>query len=192
MLAVNQESTYLSIEDYLKQEEAAEFKSEYYDGGVFPMAGASINHNQIVGNLYASFNIDFRGKPYRVFMSDMRLWLPIYKRFTYPDVMVVAGNPNFALDRQDTITNPDIIIEVLSESTEGYDRGEKFKMYRSLESVKEYILVSQSAIQIEHFIKNPQGQWLLHSDYGAVSKVLDLVSVNLKIPLSEVYDKVAF
>ncbi len=192
MLAVNSQQTHLSIEDYLEQEEAAEFKSEYYDGEVIPMAGASVNHNQIVGNLYTSFNLAFRGKPYRVFMSDMRLWLPVYNRFTYPDVMVVDGEPDFVLERNDTITNPCIIIEVLSESTEGYDRGEKFKMYRSLESLKEYVLISQTALQVEHFVKNSEGQWLLKGDYEGAGAVLELTSLTFKIRLSELYDKVTF
>ncbi len=188
MLAIKQQQTHLSIEDYLEQEEAAEFKSEYYDGEVIPMAGASINHNQIVGNLYTAFNIAFRGNPYRVFMSDMRLWLPVYNRFTYPDVMVVDGEPDFALERKDTITNPCASIEVLSESTEGYDRGEKFKMYRSLESLQEYVLISQVTMQVEHFIKNLEGQWLLKGDYEGVSGVLELTPLALKIHLNELYD----
>ena len=125
-------------------------------------------------------------------MSDMRLWLPVYSRFTYPDVMVVDGEPDFALERKDTIINPCVIIEVLSESTEGYDRGEKFKMYRSLEQVKEYILISQTAIGVEHFVKNSEGKWLLKGDYVGVGQMLELTSVKFKIPLSELYDKVAF
>ncbi len=192
MLAVNRQQTYLSIEDYLEQEEAAEFKSEYYDGEVIPMAGASINHNRIALNLSSALNIASKGTNINVFMSDMRLWLPVYNRFTYPDVMVVDGEPDFALERKDTITNPCASIEVLSESTEGYDRGEKFKMYRSLESLQEYVLISQAAMQVEHFVKNLEGQWLLKGDYEGVSGVLELTSVTFKIPLSELYDKVTF
>ncbi len=191
MLAVSQQN-HLKIEEYLEFEESAELKSEYYDGEVIPLAGASINHNRIAGNLYAFLNLAFRGKPYHAFMSDMRLWIPIQKSFTYPDIMVIDGEPDFAFDRSDTITNPCMIAEVLSGSTAMYDRGDKFEMYRSIKSLKEYLLVSQEVIAVEHFVKDPEGKWLLKDNYQGENKIIKLDSLTFVLSLSDLYDKVTF
>ena len=126
------EKLYYSPEEYLELETAAEYKSEYRDGLIIPMAGGTPNHNQIAVNLSAALNFALKGQPYRVFTSDVRLWIPQARLYTYPDVMVVSGQLQFAESRRDTITNPLIIVEVLSESTAKYDRGEKFRIYRTI------------------------------------------------------------
>lgn len=116
---------YYTPEEYLKLEEAAEYKSEYLDGQIVPMAGGSTNHNRIAGNLYAALNFAFRQQNYEVFITDVRLWIPDKRFYTYPDVMVTAGEPEYYNNRTDTITDPQVIIEVFSDSTQGYDREEK-------------------------------------------------------------------
>jgi Uma2 family endonuclease len=178
-------------EEYLKLEETAECRSEYHDGEIIPMAGGSPNHNQIALNLSTALNIAFKQKPYRVFMADMRLWLPRYRRFVYPDVMVIQGELEFLEGRRDTLANPVLIAEVLSDSTEGYDRGDKFRMYRSLSSFGEYLLVDQSAMRLERFVRNDQGQWLF-SDCEGADAVLKLETIPFEVKLAELYDKVDF
>jgi Uma2 family endonuclease len=182
---------YYSPEEYLELETAAEYKSEYYDGQIYPMAGGTPNHNQIAGNFYAALNFAFKGQPYQVFMSDMRLWIPQKRLYTYPDVMVVSGQLEFAEGRRDTITNPLMIAEVLSESTANYDRGEKFKLYRTISSLKEYIIISQSDKQVEQFSKTIDNKWIL-SEYDEENALLALTSVQFQISLLDIYDKVDF
>jgi Uma2 family endonuclease len=123
---------YYSPEEYLALEEAADYKSEYIDGEIVPMAGGSTNHNRIAGNFYAALNFAFRTEDYEVFMSDVRLWIHERRIYTYPDVMVVAGEPEYYNNRTDTITNPRVIIEVLSPSTKRYDSSKKFEAYRTI------------------------------------------------------------
>ena len=127
-----QTQLYYSPEEYLALETDAEYKSEYHNGQIVPMVGGTPNHNQIAGNLYASLNFALKGQPYRVFIGDMRLWIPQPRLYTYPDLMLVSGQLQFVEGRKDTITNPSLIVEVLSESTENYDRGEKFRLYRTI------------------------------------------------------------
>src|SRR6476646_3610732 len=134
-----QEQHSYSPEEYLKLEELSEFKSEYYNGQIFPMAGGTPNHNRIAVNLGSAMNVALTDQDYDVFISDMRLWIPRAGLYTYPDVMVVAGELEFAEGRKDTITNPLVIVEVLSESTKNYDRGEKFEFYRTRHSFREYV-----------------------------------------------------
>lgn len=191
----SQAQLYYSPEEYLALETDAEHKSEYHDGQIVPMAGGTPNHNQIAGNLYASLNFALKGQPYRVFIGDMRLWIP-QQRYTYPDIMVVSGQLEFAEGRKDTITNPSIIIEVLSESTENYDRGEKFRLYRTIPTFQEYILIAQSEMHVEQYSKTENSktatnQWLF-SEYDGENAILALTTIQFQISLSDIYDKVEF
>jgi len=180
---------YYSPAEYLELETAAEYRSEYINGEIIPMSGGSANHNQISLNLSSALNFALRGQPYRVFINDMRLWILNYRLYTYPDIMVVGSPLEFVENRRDTITNPIIIAEVLSNSTEKYDRGEKFKRYRTIPSFKEYLLISQNAIQVEVFTKNDENKWLL-SEYEGADSILRLNELQFQISLSEIYDKV--
>lgn len=188
-MEAKQQAYYLP-EEYLKLETAAEYKSEYYQGQIFPIVGGTPNHNRIALNLSAALNFAFKGQPYRVFMSDMRLWIPQKLLYTYPDVMVL-GQLEFVEGRRDTINNPLIIAEVLSESTENYYRGEKFKLYRTIASLKEYIIISQSEMHVEQFSKTIDNKWIL-SEYDQENALLTLTSVEFQIPLFDIYDKVDF
>ena len=178
-----------SPEEYLELETAAEYRSEYHDGQIIPMAGAKPNHNQLAINLTSAINYNLRQKPYRVFMSDLRLWIPDCLLYTYPDVMVVQTPLVFAENRQDTIVNPLMIAEILSDSTEKYDRGEKFRMYRTISGFQEYLLISQTAMQVEKFTKNNSNQWVL-SEYAGQDTVITFDSFEFEIRLDELYSRV--
>ena len=168
--------TRYSVEEYLERETIAEFKSEYRDGEIVPMTGASGSHNYIALNLSSVLKYGLKGQPYRVFMADMRLSIPSNNIYTYPDVMLVPTPVVYAEGREDTITNPQIIVEVLSRSTEGYDRGEKFEYYRTVDSFREYILIDQYRYHVEQFTKTEDSKWLL-SVYKGDEAVLSLNSV---------------
>jgi Uma2 family endonuclease len=178
-----------SPEEYLELETAVECRSEYHDGQIIPMAGGKPNHNKISLNLSSALNFAFRKTAYDVFMSDLRLWIPDCRLYTYPDVMVVQTPLVFAENRQDTIINPLAIAEILSDSTEKYDRGDKFRMYRSIPNFKEYLLVSQTAMQVEKFTKNETNQWVL-SEYAGKDAKITFDSFELEISLDELYDRV--
>ena len=178
-----------SPEEYLELETAAEYRSEYLDGQIIPMAGGKPNHNQLAINLTSAINYNTRKKPYRVFMSDLRLSIPNCRLYTYPDVMVVQTPLVFAENRQDTITNPIAIAEILSDSTEKYDRGDKFRMYRTIPGFKEYLLISQTAMQVEKFAKNDANQWVL-SEYAGDKAKISFDSFKFEIALDELYDRV--
>ncbi|XHX76736.1 MAG: Uma2 family endonuclease [Stenomitos frigidus ULC029] len=182
---------YYSPEAYLELEEQAEFRSEYYDGQIFPMASGTPNHNRIAGNIYAALNLAFTDQDYDAFMSDLRLWIPRKSLYTYPDVMVVKGELAFAEGRKDTITNPVAIVEVLSDSTKNYDRGEKFEFYRTLFSFQEYLLIDQNKIHVEHCLKTTDNKWLL-AEYEDIDTALSFTSIPFQISLAAIYKKVMF
>jgi Uma2 family endonuclease len=181
--------TRVSPEEYLEREVKAEFRSEYRNGEVIPMPGGTKNHHRLGRNFCTDFNITFEDGPYEGFMTDMRLWIPTYKVFTYPDVLIFEGEPKLLEGRKDTLLDPIVIVEVLSDSTELYDRTEKFQMYRSLGSLKEYILVSQYKIRVDQYAVDGQGNWLFR-DYEGEEAILKLVSIPFEIKLSQLYRKV--
>jgi Uma2 family endonuclease len=183
---------YYSIEEYLALEEEAEYKNEYHDGEIFPMAGSTFNHNQLAGNFYAAFlNFSLEKPEYRVAIGDIKLWIPKIRRFLYPDVMVTAEHPRYYQARKDTIVNPQVIVEVLSKSTKDYDKGDKFKFYRTLPSFQEYLLISQWEIYVEQYVKTPTNQWLL-SEYESSEAVLKLSTIPFQMRLADLYKRVEF
>jgi Uma2 family endonuclease len=182
---------YYSPQEYLELEAAAEFRSEYHDGEIIPMTGGTPNHNQIAGNFYAAILAALRGQSYRVFMSDLRLWIPQCKIYTYPDVMVAPRPLELVEGRQDTITNSRLIVEVLSKSTESYDRGKKFEHYRTIPTFQEYILIDQYRMHVDQFSKTEDGRWLF-SEYDGAAAVLCLRSVQFQISLPDIYQEIEF
>lgn len=182
---------YYSPEEYLKLEEAAEFRSEYHDGQIIPMTGGTPNHNQIALNLGGAINFSTIGKPYRVNVNDLRLWIPSKRVYTYPDVMLVAGKLEFLEGRKDTITNAVMVAEVLSKSTADCDRGDKFKLFRTIPTFREYILIDQYEMHVEQFCKTDDNKWVL-SEYDGADTVLVLSSVPFEMSLGEMYDRVDF
>ncbi|MEH2045498.1 Uma2 family endonuclease [Nostoc sp.] len=182
---------YYTPEEYLELEEVADYKSEYIDGQIIPMAGGTINHNQIALNLSTELNFAFKKQNYLVFMSDVRLWIPQKRTYTYPDVMILAGEPEFFNNRKDIILNPQIIVEVLSKSTKGYDREDKFQAYRTISTFQEYLLIDQTQIHVEQFSKIGKKQWTLR-EYDEEDEAIALVTVPFEISLQDLYNKVKF
>ena len=183
--------TRLTPEEYLERERKAEYKSEYYQGEVFAMAGASPNHGSVVTNLVASLHGRLKGRGCKVWATDLRLRVSATGLYTYPDVMVVCGPPSLADDRRDTLLNPNLIIEVLSDSTRDYDRGRKFQQYRTLASLLEYVTVEQDGVHVEQWARQPDQRWMLTEveDTGAT---LSLASIGVDLPLSEIYEGIEF
>ena len=182
---------YYTPEEYLELEATADYKSEYIDGQIIAMAGASINHNRISLNLSSGLNFAFRNQNYEVFMGDMRLWIPQKLIYTYPDVMIIADEPEFFNNRTDTITNPQVIIEVLSNSTKGYDREDKFAAYRTIPTFQEYLLIDQNRIHVEQFSKTGKKRWNLR-EYDEEDENISLETVSFEISLQDLYNKVKF
>ncbi|WP_341527403.1 Uma2 family endonuclease [Nostoc sp. UHCC 0302] len=182
---------YYTPEEYLELEETADYKSEYIDGEIIPMPGGTANHNRIAGNFYAVLNFAFRQQEYEVFNSDMRLWITQKHIYTYPDVTVIAGEPEFFNNRTDIITNPQVIVKVLSKSTKGYDRNDKFEAYRTISTFQEYILVDQNRIHVEQFYKTGKKQWTLR-EYDEEDEAIALATVPFEIALQDLYNKVKF
>jgi Uma2 family endonuclease len=172
-------------EQYLALERRAEFKSEYIDGEIRPMPGASRLHNVIAGNFYTAFRAHLRGGRGQAFMSDMRVRVAAGGPYTYPDVIALVGEARFEDAVTDTLLNPTVIVEVLSPSTASYDRGEKFASYRRLDSLQEYVLVSQERVHVERFLRRG-GDWM-PTEFRNLDDVLRLDSIGCDIPLREVY-----
>lgn len=177
------------IEDYLAWERQAETKSEYLDGEVLAMSGASRPHNLITLNVAASLHGQLRGRECEAYVGDMRVRIPSVNLYTYPDVTVVCGEPRFEDGEMDTLLNPTLILEVLSPTTEGHDRGKKFAWYRTLDSFREYVLVAQDEIRVELFTRQEDGHWLL-SEASRLEETLPLVSIGCELRLADVYDRV--
>jgi Uma2 family endonuclease len=177
--------------EYLEIEVISEYRHEYIDGQIIPMTGGTPNHNQIAGNFYAALNFALKRQPYRVFITDQRLWIPKKRIHTYPDVMVVAGSLEFSEGRTDTITNPLIIAEVLSKSTRSYDIDEKFAAYRTIPNFQEYILIDQYKNHVEQYCKTDDKKWIF-SEYEEEDSILILSSIQFQISLADIYDKVEF
>lgn len=179
----------LSIPDYLALERQSDIKSEYLDGEMIAMTGASRSHNRIALNVATSLDGQVKPRGCEVFVSDMRVQTGD-GLLTYPDVAVVCGSPQFSDSELDTLLNPTLIVEVLSPSTENYDRGVKFTRYRTIPSLREYLLIEQKRVHLEHFLRQ-DGDWLLHEtdDPGGV---LELPSIGCRLMLEDVYDRVLF
>lgn len=186
-----QPKKYYTAEEYLALEEKAECKSEYYKGEIFAMAGGMADHSRIVRNMTTKLTNAFENKNCEAFSNEMRIWIDTADLFTYPDVVVFCGGLKYYENRRDTAINPLLIVEVLSESTQSYDRGEKFRFYQSIPSLREYLVVDQYKIHIEQFSLGKDGEWVL-TEYDGADAVLRCTSVDFQIVLREIYHKVEF
>ncbi len=182
---------YYTPEEYLKLEETAEYKNEYRDGEIIPMTGGTTAHNLIATYLLTYLNIALKGKDYFVFVGDVRLWIPNHKQYTYPDLMVIKDKPIYDGKGETTVTNPLLIVEVLSKSTQDYDKGTKFDYYRSIPEFQEYILIDQYRYAVQQFAKNEVGKWVL-TDYDQPESILTLESLDFSITLADIYERVDF
>lgn len=178
-------------EEYLEQEDQADYKSEYRDGVIIPMTGGTTNHNELCLNLAATLKRALRQLNYRVYIGDVRLWIPRYRQYTYPDVMVIPGAPVYTGTGTTTVMNPMLIGEVLSKSTRNYDQGEKFMYYRSIPEMREYILIDQTQFYVMQHTKTTEGKWLL-TEYEGTNAVVRLNAVEFQLPLDELYAGVDF
>jgi Uma2 family endonuclease len=181
--------TPLTEEEYFALDSAAEIRSEFYDGAMYAMSGGSYPHGQIILNLGAELRQTLRSRGCFVTANDVRVRVD-RNSYTYPDIVVVCGKPLFHTQK-DTLINPTVLIEVLSPSTEAHDRGLKFHRYRQLESLKEYVLVSQDLPRVETYVRQPSGSWL-YSEFAALDSSATFESLDCKIPLAEIYHQVTF
>jgi Uma2 family endonuclease len=187
-----QPKPYYSFEDYLAAErECIDEKHEYVAGQVFAMVGASFNHNLIVTNLARELSTQLKSRPCTVLSSDMRLRIQVADACTYPDILVLCDSPSFHDRRKDVLTDATLVAEVLSPSTEGYDRGGKFALYRSLPSLSQYLLVAQDRCAVDVFTRQPGDRWLLEA-YADPRAEIPLESIGCTLPIGEIYDKVDF
>ena len=182
---------YFTPEEYLILEDQAAYKSQYVDGEIFAMAGAAPEHIEITDNLTAALRTRLRGRSCRSYSSDMRVRPEAGGLWTYPDVVALCGEPRFdRADRPATLLNPQVIFEVLSPSTESFDRGDKFTRYRALASLTDYVLVSVDRLLIEHHARQPDGSWTLRT-LDQPAQILPLGVLACELPLSEIYEGVA-
>ena len=186
--AVAYEKRKYSIEEYLEMEHAATEKHEFYRGEIFAMSGAKIPHNIVAANTLVALSNKLDGKPCQPYNSDLRIHIEKNTLFTYPDISVICGEPVTLNNDDFNALNPSIIFEVLSPSTKDYDRGEKFRLYRDVPSLREYILIDSESIHIEAFHINPSGFWQLQ-EYNNINEALELHTIGISLMLDEIYKR---
>ncbi|MCL1462917.1 Uma2 family endonuclease [Argonema galeatum] len=180
-----------TAEEYLELEIASETRNEYYNGEIIPMTGGTPNHNEIAGNLYILLKLALKGKAYRTFYVDQRLWIPDVSLYTYPDIMVLPKPLELQTGRKDTVINPCFIGEVLSKSTQNYDRSEKFAAYRTIPTFQEYLLIDQYRIHVEHYVKTNVNQWIF-SEYDDPNVTLSFRVFEFQVKIAELYENIDF
>lgn len=184
--AVSYNKQHYTIEEYLQMERASNVKHEYYQGEIFAMAGAGRRHNIIFSNTFGELCIQLKGNPCRPFGSDMRMHIPENTLFTYPDISIYCGDPTTIDQEEDTVIQPTIIIEILSKSTRDYDRGTKFKLYRDIPTLKEYMLIDTEKIGIEVFRINAHNNWVLQ-EYKTLQLTVQLPTVGVSFLIQDIY-----
>ncbi|MCG8364595.1 MAG: Uma2 family endonuclease [Pseudanabaenales cyanobacterium] len=187
-IAASQLATY-TAEEYLALEVQSDTRSEYRNGEIAPMTGGTPEHNKIASALNALLWFGLRGEPYSVFVTDQRLWISAVDLYTYPDVMAIADPVDLKPGRKDTVTNPLLIAEVLSDSTQSYDRGDKFEAYRTLPTLQEYLLIAQDRYYVEQFVKQSEHQWLF-TEYSGIDAKVMLSSLSVTLELRDLYANV--
>jgi Uma2 family endonuclease len=179
----------MTIEQYFELEATSDSKHEYIAGAIYAMTGGTARHNLLVANVIALLHGQLRGTSCRVFPSDMRLRIEAAGLYTYPDVSVICNPIIFSDNRDDTVTNPIVLVEVLSPSTENYDRGKKFEYYRTIDTLQEYVVIAQDRAHVEHYVRQDQQRWLL-VDFSSLDHVVHLGTINCELALRAVYEYV--
>ncbi|HEX7903591.1 MAG TPA: Uma2 family endonuclease [Chitinophagaceae bacterium] len=182
---------YISQEEYLAMERDSEQKHEYFKGEVFAMSGASNEHNDINYNINRLVAPFLHGKGCKLYGSDFRIHIPENTLYTYPDFTIVCGKTETTEVYTDNLTNPAVIIEILSKSTMDYDRGTKFNLYRSIKTLKEYILIDSTKISVEHFLKQQDNSWNL-TEFKELTDSFPISTINLTLLLQDIYEDVSF
>ncbi len=190
MIAQTETKNY-THEEYLELEIASETRNEYRNGEIIPMTGGTPDHNKISGNLYIILSLALKRKPYETFHVDQRLWIPEVSLYTYPDVMVLQKPLELQTGRKDTVLNPCFIAEVLSKSTQNYDRSEKFASYRTIPTFQEYLLIDQYRIHVEHYVKTAVNQWIF-SEYDDPNITLSFSNFETQILIADLYENIDF
>jgi len=180
------EVQYMTVDEYFQLEEASPEKHEYVQGEVYAMSGASFVHNQIVSNVHGNIFKHLEDSSCRVFGSDLKIHVKTESAFVYPDLSIICDGAQFLEGRNDIVTNPSVLIEVLSESTEAYDRGKKFMLYRQIPSLKEYIIIASTWLSVERFRKNEQGAWELN-EYNQLENAVLIETIHFTLPLKNIY-----
>jgi Uma2 family endonuclease len=178
-------------EEYLELEVNSEIRNEYRDGDITPMAGGTPEHNEIASILNAALRVALKGKPYSIFVADQRLWIPERNLYTYPDVMVISRPLELQTGRTDTVMNPCFVAEVLSKSTQNYDRSEKFVAYRTIPTFREYLLIDQYRVYVEHYVQTNAHQWLF-SEYDDPTVTLTLSTIDVQVQIADLYENIDF
>ena len=179
---------YLTPEEYLAIERHAEYKSEYVDGVMYAMAGGSPRHNLVSGSIHTLINVHLWESPCKVFNSEMKVRVPSSRKYHYPDVTIVCEKPEYADDEKDVLLNPLLIVEVLSKSTQGYDKGKKFLYYQEIDSFREYLLVAQDQPVVQHYVRQPDGSWIYKKIEG-MEQGVQLATINFQLKLKDIYVK---
>lgn len=182
---------YISQEEYLEQERAATEKHEYYQGEIFAMSGASLNHNKIFSNVFIGIGALLKGKGCQPFGSDLRIHVPKNTLYSYPDISIICGDPELTDEKFDTATNPSVIIEILSKSTRNYDRIEKFSLYRDIDSLQEYLLIDTEKVHITQHLRNANNGWQL-TDHKSLNNTLTIDTVQITLLLTDIYEGISF
>ncbi len=182
---------FISQEEYLLAEREATEKHEYFQGEVFAMSGASLKHNFIAKNINILIPHYLKGQPCDLFGSDLRVHIPENSLYTYPDFTIICGKPETTDEKTDTITNPSVIIEILSKSTKEYDRGTKFNLYRNINTLQEYILIDSTSVSVEIFKRHSDNTWIL-TEFKQLSDQFVISTINLTILLNDLYEDVTF
>lgn len=182
---------FISQQEYLAAERDAVNKHEYYQGEIFAMSGASLNHNRVFSNFFTGIGGKLKGKECVPYGSDLRIHIPKNTLYTYSDISIVFGEPSLTGENKDTVTNPSVIIELLSKSTRNYDKGEKFTLYRDIDSLKEYILVDTEKVHIEKHIRNADNSWQL-TDYRSLEDSFSISTIHQEFLLKDIYQGITF
>jgi len=182
-----QHSSYITRQEYLELERQSETKNEYWNGEIHPMDPINVQHSLIVTNVIANLGLQLKKSPCSVYVGNLRLKVSSTGLYTYTDLLVVCGQAR--IEDEDNLLNPTVIVEVLSKSTESYDRGVKFAHFRTLESLTDYLLVSQDNASIEQRTRQPDNKWLL-SIYQGLDSVVPIPSIDCELPLAEVYERI--
>ncbi len=182
---------FMTIEEYLEMDDASEEKHEYYGGEVFAMAGASFVHNQITSNVQGEIWQFLKNKTCRIYGRDLKIHVKTKSTFSYPDLAIICNGAQFSEGRKDIVTNPSVLIEVFSSSTQDFDHGQKFMLYRQIPSLQEYILISSMEVLVEKFIRHESGSWIL-TEYRSMEDTISIDTIEYKTTLCELYRDVVF
>jgi len=188
---LSREHDKISPAEYLSMERYSEIRNEYFDGEIFAMAGASREHNQISSNIVRVIGNQLLEKPCNIYSSDMKVKVKEIEKYTYPDIVIACETETYADDNNDVLLNPMVIMEILSDSTEAYDRGAKFAHHQLLDSLVDYILISQYFCQVEIFTRRDDDTWI-YSKYATMEDVVTIGSIHCELSISEIYRKVTF